>query len=167
MNKVYLILGGNLGNRAANISAAIQSLQKSGIRILKTSALYETEPWQMSADTSFLNQAVEAETQLEARHVLDVCLSIEKQAGRERTAGGYSSRAIDIDILFFNNEVITEPGLVVPHPRLQLRRFVLVPMHELNSGFLHPVLGKTIVQLLDECADNAEVKVYSDSGILK
>ncbi len=160
MNCAYLILGGNLGNRAALIEQAEKMLSEKGVTIVKTSSLFETAPWQMEYAGSFLNKVLEVNTDLSAQQLMRVCLEIEKKQGRTRTASGYVSRSMDIDILFFNDEVIKDESVEIPHPRLHLRRFVLVPMNELNPHFVHPALNKTISQLLNDCEDTGDVKKF-------
>jgi 2-amino-4-hydroxy-6-hydroxymethyldihydropteridine diphosphokinase len=159
MNKAYLLIGGNMGNRLQNLGRAVDLLGGPGtVRAL--SGLYETAAWGITDQPSFLNQAILLETDLEARTLLQAVLSIEKIMGRKREIK-YGPRIIDIDILFYNRDIIHEPGLVVPHPEIQNRRFALAPLHEIAGDFIHPVLGKSIAELLKECPDKLAVKKYS------
>jgi 2-amino-4-hydroxy-6-hydroxymethyldihydropteridine diphosphokinase len=158
MNKAYLLIGGNMGNRVQNLGRAVQLL--GGIGIVKAlSGLYETEAWGKTDQPAFLNQAVLLETPLKARELLQAVLAIEEKLGRKREVK-YGPRIIDIDILFYNRHIIDEPGLAVPHPEIQNRRFALEPMHEIADEFVHPVLKKSITTLLKECPDKLDVKRY-------
>jgi 2-amino-4-hydroxy-6-hydroxymethyldihydropteridine diphosphokinase len=157
MSKVYLLIGGNLGNRKENLSKAIELIKEYCGEITNASSLYETAAWGMSDQPSFLNQALEISTTLNAKQLLRKILKIEKRMGRERKEK-LGPRIIDIDIIFYENEVQDIRFLKIPHPELQNRRFVLVPLAEINSEFQHPVLKKTIAELLEECPDNLEVK---------
>jgi 2-amino-4-hydroxy-6-hydroxymethyldihydropteridine diphosphokinase len=158
MDKAYLSLGSNKGNRIANLSRAINLLSEWAGNVILVSSLYETAPWKMEDETDFLNQVLLLETALPAWELIDNILLIESMMGRERTKKKYESRIIDIDILFFNEEVINTEELTVPHPLIQERRFVLEPMAEIAPGFIHPVLKKAIAQLLSECEDKSEIR---------
>ena len=156
MNTAYLLLGTNLGERKQNLFSAISFLEKKVGSILKRSSIYETEPWGKKNQSDFLNMAVEIYTHLSANALLAAILSIEKQMGRERSEK-WGERIIDIDILLFNQEVISEPNLTVPHPFLHERKFTLVPLNEIIPGFLHPVLQKTVAALLEICNDKGKI----------
>ena len=166
MKHAYLLTGGNLGNRAENLLRASRLIHENAGSILKQSNLYETAAWGKTTQPDYLNQALLIETPLESNALLECLLSIEKQLGRVRQEK-YDARCIDIDILFFENEVIHSKDLIVPHPQLQNRRFVLIPLNEIAPGFIHPVLHKSISTLLDECADPLNVKKYSLSNGIK
>lgn len=157
MNIAYLLIGGNMGNRAAYLSAARDKVNKECGAIVAPSSLYQTAAWGMKVQAPFLNQALKIETDLEAIHLLKKILSIEESIGRKRELK-YGPRIIDIDILFFNDEVMNVEGLIVPHPQMQNRRFVLVPLNEIAANEIHPVYQKTIAQLLEECPDTLTVK---------
>jgi len=157
MNKAYLLIGGNLGNREENLSKAVDLINEQCGNITKTSSLYETAAWGVTEQPSFLNQALEISTSLNAKQLMRKALAIEKTMGRVRKEK-FGPRIIDIDILFYENEVHDLSFLKIPHPELQNRRFVLVPLAEINSEFQHPVLKKTVAELLEECPDNLEVK---------
>jgi 2-amino-4-hydroxy-6-hydroxymethyldihydropteridine diphosphokinase len=157
MNKVFLGIGTNLGDRSANLSEAVSQIDKVIGRVTSSSSAYETEPWGFEAEEQFYNMVVEAETALSPSGVLGANLMIEAKLGRLRNEKQYSSRSIDIDILFYNDLVMNEEALKIPHPHLHKRKFVLVPMCEIASGFVHPVMKKTIAELLESCLDNSEV----------
>lgn len=161
MNLVYLLLGSNLGDRALHLSQAMQAINIGIGKVIGQSSVYQSEPWGFLADEAFLNQVVIIETDLTPHQVMDKALRIEKELGRERSLNGdYQSRTIDIDILFFNHEIIEDQGLVIPHPRIQDRKFTLMPLLELNGGMMHPAFSKTIVDLFRECNDPLKVEVY-------
>lgn len=161
MNEVYLCLGGNIGNREVAMKRATDLIEERVGKITKQSSLYETEAWGVSGQQAYLNCCVGVETTLEAPELMNLLLTIEKELGRERSPGhGYEPRTIDLDILFFNKERIDSEHLTVPHPRLQLRKFVLIPLNEIASNFLHPVLNKTIFNLLGACEDTSDVILY-------
>lgn len=157
MNRVYLILGGNMGNRAAMLEEAESLLAAQTGAIRSRSGLYETAAWGMENAAPFLNQVIEILTEKNVNDVLADCLRAEKILGRERTEEKYQARTIDIDILFYNDEIISAHELDVPHPRLHMRRFVLEPLNEIAPELIHPVFGKTINMLLGECQDTLTV----------
>jgi 2-amino-4-hydroxy-6-hydroxymethyldihydropteridine diphosphokinase len=159
MSTAYLLIGGNLGNRKENLSQAIELISKQCGILTRSSSLYETAAWGMTEQPSFLNQALEISTSLNARQLMRKILKIEKMMGRVRK-DKFGPRIIDIDILFYDNEIHDQLFLRIPHPELQNRRFVLVPLAEINPDMQHPVLKKTIAELLEECPDNLEVKKY-------
>lgn len=163
MNKVYLLLGGNLGNRHWNLRSATEAIEKNIGKIVLSSSVYETAPWGMEHKQPFLNQVILVETELNPQPLLSAILSIESAMGRLRNATQWQERTIDIDILFFNDEVQHQPNLTLPHPRLHQRKFTLVPLHEIAPQYVHPVYNKAIAQLLAECDDTLEVKVLMGS----
>ena len=159
---VYLSLGSNKGDRIGYVQQAASLLgADENITIVRTSAFYETEPWNMNTQTWFVNAVVEAKTKYSPHELLDVCQRIEKQLGREhKTTNDYEDRTIDIDILFYNKDVINEENLTIPHKYVHLRAFNLVPMMELNSEYVHPVLNKNIVQMHSDLENPEMVFLY-------
>jgi len=157
MNRAYLLTGGNIGNRKAMLQKAIQLLNEYCGKVTAESSLYETAAWGKTDQSAFLNQALELETGLNARQLIRKILKVEKLMGRERKEK-YGPRIIDIDILLFNDETHDIPFLKLPHPEMQNRRFALIPLAEIAADITHPVLKKTIKQLLADCPDKLEVK---------
>lgn len=159
MKDIYLSLGSNIGDRAVNIARAIEALPAHGVRVVRQSSAYETEPVELRAQDWFLNGVVEVETELTPQELMRALLDIERSMGRLRlTPKG--PRIIDMDILLFGAEIVHEPGLEIPHPRMAGRRFVLVPFAEIAPGATHPVLRKTIADLLAETPDRSEVRLF-------
>lgn len=159
MNTAYLLTGGNLGNRQENLENALEFIEEDCGRIIKTSSLYETAAWGPVSQPDFLNQVVKLETPLSPRTLLNNLLEIEKSMGRHREER-FSARNIDLDILFFNDLTVDEEGLIIPHPRLYTRRFVLVPLAEIAPGLVHPILQLTVQELLTLCKDPLDVKKF-------
>lgn len=157
--QVVTILGSNSGDKYRLISQAIDLLTEEVGEMTLASSYYETEPWGFECEENFLNRIVVFETELCPEVFLQTALDIEKRLGRTRSADGprYTSRPIDIDILFYGTEVIDTPALTVPHPRLAERNFVLTPLCEILPDFIHPVLHKNIQILREECPDQSEV----------
>jgi 2-amino-4-hydroxy-6-hydroxymethyldihydropteridine diphosphokinase len=156
-NRAYLLTGGNMGNRAEYLHDASGNISGSCGKILKKSSLYETAAWGKTNQPNFFNQVLFIETALSADELMKQILLIEEKMGRIRDEK-YGARIIDIDILFFNDEIINKLQLVIPHPEIQNRRFVLAPMNEIAPEFIHPVLLKNIGTLLKECGDKLDVK---------
>jgi 2-amino-4-hydroxy-6-hydroxymethyldihydropteridine diphosphokinase len=161
MNKAYLLTGGNMGNREEHLATARELINQQCGSISKASSLYETAAWGKTDQPAFLNQALEVETALNARQLMRHILKIEKQMGRIRKEK-YGPRIIDIDILLFNTEKYNYHFLKLPHPEMQNRRFALLPLVEVAPDVMHPVLNKTIAELLKECPDKLLVKKITD-----
>jgi 2-amino-4-hydroxy-6-hydroxymethyldihydropteridine diphosphokinase len=159
MKEVYLLIGGNMGNREDFLSIARGQIEKTCGTITAISSLYETEAWGLRDQASFLNQAVKIETELLPDQLLQTILGIEEEIGRKREQK-YGPRIIDIDIMFYGSEVISQPRLEVPHPQMASRRFALQCLAELDPGKMHPLLHKTIAQLLSECTDPLTVHKF-------
>lgn len=158
MNSLFLLLGGNLGNKSLIFIKAHNILKKKLGKIIKKSSIYETEPWGFKAKNNFWNQALIIETPLPPKEILKITKETEMELGRIRGEKRYTSRTIDIDILFLGNMIINEPILEIPHPRIINRKFVLIPLSEIAPYLIHPVFKKTINELLEECTDTLEVK---------
>lgn len=159
MNEVFLGLGTNLGDRSKNLNDAVSGINEHIGKVVEISSVYETEPWGFKSESQFLNIVIKVETRLNPAAVLKEILRIELLLGRVRTENQYSSRIIDIDILFFDDQVIDSGDLKVPHPKLQERKFVLVPLCELEPEMVHPALNKTMASLLEACEDRSEVRL--------
>lgn len=159
---VYLGLGSNLGDRVGYVQQATSLLAGvEGVKIIRTSSLYETQPWLEKETTWYVNAIVEIKTTLTPHDLLSECLRIEKQLGRNRNnENPLGDRTIDIDILFFNKDILNEDDLQIPHKYIHQRAFVLVPMLELNPDFVHPILEKSIADLHDELENPEMVYLY-------
>jgi len=153
---VYLSLGSNLGDRAANLRAAIAQLDSAG-RLLALSAIYETQPVDVPNQPWFMNCVAAIETDTTPRELLKIALGVESAMGRLRMTGN-GARIIDIDVVLFGDLVVNEPGLRIPHPSIQQRRFVLEPLVEIAPEARHPELGKTARELLAELPPGQTVR---------
>ncbi len=158
MNTAYLGLGSNLGNRLAFLRGGRDMLIKqAGIELIQTSGVYETEAIGGPPDNPlFLNAVLQIQTSFDPHRLLEACLEVENEFGRSRPMR-WAPRTLDIDILFFNDQVLYEDHLTVPHPRLQERAFVLAPLLEIAPGLKHPQLDQTIADLAAVCANIAEL----------
>ncbi len=157
MTEAFVALGANLGNRAASLERALRGIA-SFSEIVRVSSVYETEPVGLADQPTFLNAVAQISTGLNARQLLTNLLEIEQSLGRERSVRN-GPRMIDLDLLLYGSSVISEPGLEVPHPRLNQRRFVLAPLAEIAPKLVHPVLGVTMVNLLSQLPEGEWVRV--------
>lgn len=159
MNKVFLLLGANLGHPEAQLARALQEIESLIGKVENSSSLYESEAWGVTDQPKFLNQVVLIHTSFSAMEVLDRTQDIENRLGRVRLSK-WGARVIDIDLLYFNMEYIQNERLSIPHPYLPDRRFALLPLHEIAPDFVHPTLGLDTASLLKQCADNLRVYPY-------
>lgn len=148
-------MGTNLGDREFNLLRAIDKINQGIGAVVACSSVLETEPWGFEAEQNFLNQALKIECDCSPHDLLLSLKSLENELGRAaKTKKEYESRLIDIDILFFNEQVVNLPDLVIPHPQIQCRYFALKPLCEIASTYIHPLLGKTIETMLNEIASS-------------
>ena len=158
--ELFLLTGSNIEPRLDYLEKAELHIAERIGSIVKSSSIFESEPWGFTDGDAFLNKVLLVETELTADEVLSIILDIEKVAGRQRTINQYSSRTLDIDILYFGDEIIKSDRLVVPHPRLQERRFTLMPLAEIAADFIHPVLKTTNAELLQTVNDDSKVWTF-------
>jgi 2-amino-4-hydroxy-6-hydroxymethyldihydropteridine diphosphokinase len=149
----FLSIGSNIGNKQYNIESAIKSINSNIGEVISISKIYKSAAWGFESENNFLNNAIKVETSLSPQELLTEINKIEKQLGRKRAFSGYSDRIIDIDILFYDDLIIDEPNLKIPHPLLQDRNFVLFPLCEIAKDYIHPILKKKISELLSLCTD--------------
>lgn len=154
-SNVYLILGSNLGNKLFYLQTAIRHISTKIGDIVKTSSVYESKPWGVTDQENYYNQVVQVSTLLSPLETIEKIHQIEAEMGRVRKRK-YDSRIIDIDIAFWNNEIISENQLEIPHPRLHLRKFALLPLLEINPELIHPAIKKSVREILQKCPDTSE-----------
>lgn len=159
--RVYIGIGSNLGNRKSNLLKAIEMINNCSCSVLRESPIYETEPWGFDCDLFFLNMVIEADTSLSPQDLLSFLQNIEHDLGRTRKGQGYSSRTIDLDILFYDDLIINEQSLIIPHPLIEQRLFVLRPLFDLRPDLLHPVSKRSIEELLSSCNNNSHIVQYT------
>lgn len=157
MNEIFLITGGNIGNREKNLQTAAGLIQSEIGKIIRSSKIYVTDAWGITDQKSFYNQVHVVESNFSAKEVMENILKIEEEMGRVRTIKN-AARIIDIDILFFNDDIVNEQNLTIPHPEIINRRFVLSPLNEIASDMIHPVYKKNIHELLAMCKDQLKAK---------
>ena len=160
MNIVYLQLGSNIGDREQQLKSAISEIKEKVGDITNSSKVYESSPWRVDGQSNYLNQVIEVKTELEAERVLSVVLKIENDLGRKRIEK-WGERLIDIDILFYNNDIIETVDLCIPHKHMHERKFVLTPLNEIANDYLHPKYNKTVADLLIECNDIESVEEHA------
>ncbi|HKL67988.1 MAG TPA: 2-amino-4-hydroxy-6-hydroxymethyldihydropteridine diphosphokinase [Bacteroidales bacterium] len=154
MQEIFLGLGTNSGIRIKNLALAREKLGFLPLKVIGLSPVYESEPWGFRSPGKFLNQVIEIDSDLQPGELLRHIKQVEQEMGRKESGIRYTDRIIDIDILFYGSEMISFSDLVIPHPLLHRRRFVLKPMSDLSPGFVHPVFDRKISNLLDECEDD-------------
>lgn len=165
LHKAYLLLGSNRGDRLQMLMQAACLIEENTGKIISSSSVYETAPWGFEDETYFLNQVHCLQTLLTPIDLLAALLHIETAIGRIRQGNNYTSRLIDIDILFFDNHIVDHEHLTVPHPRLHQRRFALSPLAEIAPDFIHPVLRITIRDLAQQCRDISEVHLFTPDPV--
>jgi len=158
LNTAYILLGGNIGDVLQTFYKARTFINGVAGQVTASSSIYRSLPWGFQSNDLFLNQALEISTILQPLDLLATLLDIEKSLGRKRTKRGYQSRMIDIDILFYENIIIDQNGLTLPHPRMHLRQFTLLPLSEIAPNYIHPVLKVTVKELVQLCPDQSEVE---------
>ncbi len=163
MDGIYLLLGGNLGDRWNNLVKAQYLLKREPINIISSSSIYESASWGIQNQPDFLNLSIKIYTELQPIHLLERCLMIENVMGRERIVK-WGSRLIDIDILYYHNEIISTDDLKVPHPGIPDRKFTITPLAELAPNEVHPLLNKNQQTLLEACKDNLNVRIYKNKA---
>ena len=161
MNTVFLMLGSNVGDRPVILRQAREKISRCIGIIERSSALYETEPWGFSHPDKFLNQCLRVRSDLGPEKILAIIAEIEESMGRKRGRGDYQARIIDVDILFYNDRIIDTDELVIPHPLISQRRFVLLPLSEIAPQLIHPVSGMSVNDMLYACDDKLSVEKIS------
>lgn len=151
-------LGSNMGDRFAYLEHARSMLEEKAGRLVRLSAMYESPAWGYESDQTYINCCLAIYTHKDPQHLMEIALEIERQMGRRREGTGYSDRVIDIDLLLVEDVVMDLPQLILPHPRMSERRFVLVPLAEILPGLQHPLSGQTISDLLEACPDQSPVR---------
>jgi 2-amino-4-hydroxy-6-hydroxymethyldihydropteridine diphosphokinase len=162
MSRVYLLLGSNIGNRKETLRKANKLIAQNTAVILSSSGVYESAAWGFKSNNYFLNQVLLIETEYSPQHLLSEILNIENILGRVRKSKHYESRVIDIDILLYDDKIVEDINLKIPHPQLHKRNFALVPLVEIAGEFIHPGFKKTIKEILEECNDNLWVKIQKE-----
>lgn len=164
MHKVFLGIGGNIGNKHNNFEKVVKIIETELGEITKKSSVYETPPWGFDTKDNFWNQVIIIKTELSPFQLLEKIHRIEKQFGRKRKSIDYSSREMDIDILYYDDFYFETKNLIIPHPKMQLRKFVLIPLNEIAHDFKHPLLRFTSFQMLENCKDASIIFKLDDSN---
>ena len=164
LHSVFIILGSNLGDKIAHLEQGCDWLRQIGT-VNRSSNIYETEPWGVDDHPSYLNLVLELTTDLPPGRLMKACLRIERQFGRIRKKG-IKPRVLDIDILLYDNRIVEQKKVTIPHPRMHLRRFALIPLAELAPDKVHPVFGITIKELLDQCPDRSAVNILETTNTI-
>ena len=158
MHQVFLGIGGNTGNKQDNFSKVYSFIKNELGEIIKQSSVYETPPWGFQSDENFWNQVLLIETEFSPLELLEKINFIESLFGRKRDGNQYKSREMDIDILYFDNKIIEKENLTIPHPLIQLRQFVLVPLTEIAPRFIHPKLKLTSLEMIKNFSNSSAIK---------
>lgn len=158
MHKVFLGIGGNIGNKRLNFENVLELIEKELGNLVQKSSIYETPPWGFNSENVFWNQIVIIETKLEALELLWRIHKIEEQFERKRGKERYSSRQMDIDILYFDDDFMESKNLIIPHAKMHERKFVLVPLCEIAPNYKHPLLRLSSIEMLDGCRDESIIK---------
>jgi 2-amino-4-hydroxy-6-hydroxymethyldihydropteridine diphosphokinase len=157
VSNVYILLGSNLGDQLSNLQEACSFLKSNSIKVIASSLIYQTKAWGNTNQDDFLNVVLKVDTKLSASLLLETLLKIELQMGRVRGELQWMPRLIDIDILYFNDEIVQLPHLKIPHPYIAERRFTLIPLNDIAPDFIHPQLNVSNKTLLQQCEDKTEV----------
>ena len=160
MHNIFFLLGSNLGDRLFYLSQARKMIGERLGEIETESQIYESEPWGFEHENMFLNQVIVIKSNFEPERILSLCQKIEIELDRKHYTTGYSARTIDIDILFYDDEIISKSNLIIPHPQLHNRRFTLIALAEIAPEFKHPLLKDSISKLLTKCTDKLDVKIF-------
>lgn len=164
MHSVYFQIGSNLGNREEYLEKAKNLISNTIGKVVAISSIFESEPWGFFTSNWFLNQVIRVETDNDPHSVLKAINSIEQELGRKREGKSYNSRTIDIDIILFDDLSVNTPELQIPHAHMCERRFVLEPLAQIAPNTIHPLTGKKIIELLEECTDDLEVKIFNNES---
>ena len=161
IENIFLGLGSNQGDRELNLKNSIKLLNSKAGKVLNTSRIYESEPWGVKNQNYFLNQVIEIETHIDPIDLLNICKNIEYDMGRNPEIR-WGKRVIDIDILYYQSRVINQKKLIIPHKLMHERKFVMIPLNDLNENHLHPILKITNKEILNNCIDSCKVKYYGN-----
>ena len=164
MSKIYLSIGSNKGNRYSQIKEALKLIREDLGEIISISKIYETKSWGFESE-KFPNLCIAIKSELSPDKLLFSINSIEEKIGRKRDSKKVNAREIDIDIIFYSNKIVKQEELIIPHPRLELRNFVLVPLSEIASDFVHPILLKSVKELL-ECSNDDNIPIKTSLTII-
>ncbi len=161
IENIFLGLGSNLGDRELNLKNSIKLLNSRVGKVLNTSGIYESEPWGVKNQNYFLNQVIEIETHIDPNDLLNICKNIEYDMGRKPEIR-WGKRVIDIDILYYQSKIINQEKLIIPHKLMHERKFVMIPLNDLNENHLHPILKITNKEILNKCIDSCKVKYHGN-----
>lgn len=160
MHKIYCSLGSNIGDRQNHLKRGIECLQQEKIMVVAQSSIYETSPWGVESQDMYLNQVIELESEISPGELIEILQNCERKIGRNSEQGHLQARVLDIDIVFYGDQIIKNNKIEIPHPRMHLRMFVLVPLLELDEDFVNPISGKAVWELYNECRDDSEVVLF-------